>query len=233
MLALYAPELFSSLDMPAPATRAAVFDWDGVIINSASHHEISWQRLSAEVGKELPTGHFVRGFGMKNEVIIPKLLEWTQDPDEITRLSLRKEELYREVVVECGISPLPGVETWLNKLRLAGIPCIIGSSTHRLNITTTLQVLGLREYFNDIVSAEDVSHGKPDPEVFLKAAAKLKILPGDCVVFEDALVGIAAAKAAGMRVVAVTTTNTREILEAETDIVVDRLDELKIDSLWY
>ena len=211
--------------------RGAIFDWDGVIINSAAQHELSWDRLAKEFGKTLPENHFKRGFGMKNEVIIPELLKWTAVPTEVRLLSLRKEAIYREVVREQGMTALPGVESWLRRLRDAGIPCIIASSTHRENITTTLEVLALEEFFTAIISAEDVKRGKPDPEVFLTAAQRLGVEPADGVVFEDALVGIAAAKAAGMRVVAVATTEPKEKL-AHADWVVDRLDELDVAQLW-
>jgi beta-phosphoglucomutase family hydrolase len=213
------------------STRGAIFDWDGVIINSAAQHEISWERLALENGKPLPENHFKRGFGMKNEVIIPELLGWTTVPVEIRLLSLRKEAIYREVVREQGMSALPGVAIWLQRLRDAGIPCVIGSSTHRENITTTLDVLGLGEFFPQIVTAEDVKRGKPDPEVFLTAAQRIGVEPSNAVVFEDALVGIAAAKAAGMRVVAVATTEPKEKL-SHADWVVDQLDELSVEQLW-
>jgi beta-phosphoglucomutase family hydrolase len=215
------------------ARRGAIFDWDGVIINSAEHHERSWERLAVENGLPLFEGHFKAGFGMKNEFIIPEMLKWAKDPAEIQRLSLRKEAIYREVVVERGIVALPGVESWLATLRAAGIPCVIGSSTHLENIHTTLGVLGLESCFDAIVSAEDVKHGKPDPEVFLTAAKRIGVEPAHAVVFEDALVGVAAARAAGMRVVAVTTTNPGDALVgAKADWVVDRLDELAVADLW-
>jgi beta-phosphoglucomutase family hydrolase len=211
--------------------RGAIFDWDGVIINSAAQHEISWERLSKEYGKTLPKNHFKHGFGMKNEVIIPELLGWTTVPTEIRLLSLRKEAIYREVVRERGMTALPGVEPWLRTLREERIPCVIASSTHRENITTTLDVLGLGEFFSSIVSSEDVKRGKPDPEIFLTAAQQIGVEPMDAVVFEDALVGIAAAQTAGMRVVAVATTEPQEKL-AHADWVVDRLDELSLAQLW-
>jgi beta-phosphoglucomutase family hydrolase len=208
----------------------AIFDWDGVIIDSSAHHEESWERLAAETGYSLPPGHFRRGFGMKNEKIIPDLLAWSFDPDEIHRLSLRKEELYREIVKEWGIAPLPGVLVWLDRLRDQGIPCAIGSSTHRLNIETGLSILGFRERFASVVTAEDVRHGKPDPEVFLTAAARIGVAPQRCVVFEDALVGIEAAHRGAMQVVAVATTNPIELLKA-ADFAVHRLDELSVAEL--
>jgi len=211
--------------------RGAIFDWDGVIINSAAQHEVSWDRLAKECGKTLPEDHFKRGFGMKNEVIIPELLGWTTVPVEIRILSLRKEAIYREIVREQGMTALPGVEPWLRTLRDEGIACAIASSTHRENITTTIEVLGLEEFFAVIIAGEDVKRGKPDPEVFLTAARQIGVEPGDAVVFEDALVGIAAARAAGMRVVAVATTEPKEKLN-HADWVVERMDELSVAQLW-
>ena len=167
---------------------------------------------------------------MKNTFIIPKVLKWTETPYDVRRLSLRKEELYRDIVLERGIAPLPGVTGWLDELRRYGIPCAIGSSTERLNIDTILGVLGIRHYFSAIVSADDVSHGKPDPEVFLTAAQRIERRPARCVVFEDALVGIEAAHRGGMKVIGVATTNPIEAI-GTADLAVRRLDELSIDKL--
>ena len=211
-------------------TLGAIFDWDGVILDSSSHHEESWVRLAKETGFTLPEGHFKKGFGMKNEFIIPNLLNWSNRPDEIRQLSLRKEALYREILLEWGIHPLPGVTEWLAELKQHGIRCAIGSSTHRLNIDTSLRVLGFEDCFAAIVTAEDVSRGKPDPEVFLTAAERIGIDPSHCVVFEDALVGIEAAHRGGMKVVAVATTNLIEALKA-ADLAVHRLDELSVDQV--
>jgi HAD superfamily hydrolase (TIGR01509 family) len=208
----------------------AIFDWDGVLIDSSAHHEASWERLAKERGLPLPEGHFTRGFGMKNEVVIPKVLQWGDQPELVQELSLRKEAIYREIILERGISTLPGAREWLEQLHENGIPCVIGSSTHRLNIEVSLQVLGLRDFFASIVSAEDVSHGKPDPEVFLVAASRIDRPPSQCVVFEDALVGIEAAHRGGMKVVAVASTNPFEALK-NADVVVHRLDELSIPQL--
>ncbi|MBV8585994.1 MAG: HAD family phosphatase [Verrucomicrobia bacterium] len=208
----------------------AIFDWDGVIIDSSRHHEESWNRLSAETGLPLFPGHFKKGFGMKNEYIIPKVLNWTSDPDLVQRYSLRKEMLYREVVLEWGISPLPGVTEWLNELQRHQIPCVVGSSTHRENIETGLRLLDFGSFFQAIVTAEDVSHGKPDPEVFLLAAKRIGAAPARSVVFEDALVGIEAAHRGGMKAVGVATTNAAELL-CDADVVVHRLDELSVKQL--
>lgn len=213
------------------ANLGVLFDWDGVVIDSSAQHERSWERLAEEEGKPLPSDHFVRGFGKKNEVIIPGILGWTEDVQEVHRLSLRKEALYREVIVETGIEPLPGVHDLLASLKAAGVPACVGSSTHRLNIDTILEVMGFTGLFADIVTAEDVNEGKPHPDVFLKAAAKIGRLPENCVVFEDALAGIEAGKSAGSKVVGVATTHDADTLEPLVDKVVHRLDELTVDGL--
>lgn len=203
----------------------AIFDWDGVIIDSFAHHEESWERLAREIGKPLPDGHFKRGFGMKNAYIIPNFLGWAEDPDEVKAIALRKEELYRDVVRERGIAPLPGVTELLALLREDGHRAVIGSSTDRENITTALPLLGLEDAFLDIVSSEDVSRGKPDPEVFLLAASRLGMAPEHCIVFEDTQVGIQAARRGGIRVIAVSTTHPREDL-LDADVVVASLADV-------
>jgi len=212
----------------------AIFDWDGVIIDSSRQHEESWERLAVEERLALPEGHFKLGFGRKNEFIIPQILSWTNDVEEIRRMSLRKEALYREIVREGGLEPLPGVREWLARLRDADVPCAVGSSSHRENIDLSLEILGLHDFFTGIVTSEDVNHGKPAPDVFLKAAEKIARAPEKCVVFEDAFVGIEAARKAGSRVVAVATTNPIEML-TDADRAVHRLDELNVAELaaWF
>jgi len=209
----------------------AIFDWDGVIIDSAHQHEQSWESLAAEEGLPLPADHFKRGFGLKNERIFPGILGWTSDPKEIHRMSMRKEALYREFVVKDGVEPLPGVREFLARLVAAGVPCAVGSSTHRENIETIIRIAGLDRIFAAIVTAEDVSHGKPDPEVFLKGAGRIGVPPSQCVVFEDAFAGLEAARAGGMRSVGVATTHTPEMLEGRADRIVRRLDELDVAAL--
>jgi len=210
---------------------AVLFDWDGVIIDSSRQHEASWERLAAEERKTLPADHFTVGFGKKNEWIIPNLLKWTDEAAEVKRLSLRKEALYREIVVERGLEALPGVHVFLERLKAAGVPNCIGSSTHRENITTILGVLGFEGLFGGMVTSEDVNHGKPHPDVFLKAAAKTGVPPARCVVFEDAFAGIEAGHAGGMKVVGVATTHPAEALAGRVDRVVARLDELTVADL--
>jgi len=213
---------------------AAVFDWDGVILDSSRHHEESWERLAKEVGRVLPQGHFLKGFGRRNIEIMRDMLKWSESAAEIDTLSRRKEELYREVVQERGIEPLPGVKCWLERLEREGIRCGIGSSTEDKNVKLGLGLLGLERFFRTAVTAGDVQRGKPAPDVFLEVARRLEASPGRCVVFEDAPAGVEAGRAAGMRVVGVTTTHPGGHLEG-VDREVERLDELQVSELseWF
>ena len=210
--------------------RGAIFDWDGVVVDSAAQHERSWEMLAEEENLYLPEDHFVKGFGKVNKFIIPNLLNWTQDPEEISRLDLRKEELYRELIREGGIEELPGARDLLKALKAAAIPAVVGSSTPRTNLEVALEVLELEEYFQDLVSANDLTNGKPDPEVFLKAAGKIAKEPEECVVFEDSLHGIEAGLAGGMQVVAVATTHQAEEL-THAHKVVHRLTDINVNGL--
>ena len=208
---------------------AVIFDWDGVVVDSSAHHERSWEILAAKRGLHLPTDHFKRGFGKKNNVIIPDL-GWATEPADVDALAQEKEEIYRSLVRDKGIEPLPGVRELLAALRAAGIPCAIGSSTERANLDCLLDMMDLRIFFDVIVSGEEVVHGKPDPSIFLLAAERLGAAPAECAVIEDALVGIEAAKRAGMPVLAVATTEPLESLGAAT-AAANSLREVTVDAL--
>ena len=193
----------------------ALWDWDGVVIDSSRQHEKSWERLAEEEGKPLPVDHFLRGFGKKNSVIIPGILQWTEDPEEIQRMSLRKEELYREILKEPDEEPrlIPGVLHFIQLLSEAGFPNVVGTSTERENVRVITEHFGFHEHLTGIIASEDVSEGKPDPEVFLKAAERAGLAPGSCVVFEDSLHGLEAGLGGGMKVVGVATTQPAEVLQ--------------------
>ncbi|MCW1912792.1 HAD family phosphatase [Luteolibacter sp. GHJ8] len=212
---------------------AVIFDFDGVVIDSHEAHGRSWFALADELGQELSQETFHSTFGQRNESILP-FLGWAEEGDRerIQQLGDRKEGLYREILRAEGIEPLPGVVALLQDLKANGIPCAIGTSTPRANVECVLELTGLADYFGDIAASEDVSRGKPDPEVFLKAAAKLGADPLFCVVIEDAQVGLRAAKAAGMKALGVTTTHPADALAPENpDRIVDSLAEVNVSYL--
>ena len=210
--------------------KAVIFDWDGVVIDSSAQHERSWEILAQEISKPLPDGHFLLGFGKKNALIIPEILGWATDPAAITALSNRKEEIYRELVQASGVHVLPGARELLTALRAAGIPRSIGSSTPRSNLDSILPVTGLADLFDAIACGDDVTHGKPAPDIFLLAAKKLHMPPADCLVIEDAHVGLEAARRAGMATLAVATTNPLADLQY-ADAAVESLASVTLDFL--
>jgi beta-phosphoglucomutase family hydrolase len=216
---------------------AVIFDFDGVVIDSHDTHERSWFALADELGQPFTRETFDATFGQRNESILP-LLGWAEEGDKarIRQLGDRKESLYREILRKEGIEPLPGVGALLEDLRAQGIPCAIGTSTPRANVDCVLGITGLAGLFRAVAAAEDVSRGKPDPEVFLKAAEKLGVQPSACVVIEDAQVGIRAAKAAGMKALAVTTTHPAEALAPEMPDRIEAslvpVDAVSLRGLW-
>lgn len=209
-----------------------IFDWDGVVIDSHAAHEESWELLFKELGQPMPEGFFKATFGMRNQQIIPEYFSFVKADDlpEILRLGDRKEVLYREILRRDGITPLPGVVALLEEMRSLSIPRCVGSSTPRKNIDTIIEMAGLQGLFDDIVSADDVTAGKPDPQVFLKAAGKIGREPTRCIVFEDAFVGIEAGKRAGMKVVAVATTHPIEKL-TEADVALPNLAGVTVEQV--
>ena len=186
--------------------------------------------LAEEAGKPLPIDHFKQGFGKRNAVIIPEILGWTNDMVEIDRLGRRKEELYRELVKSDGLKALPGVRELLEELKMAGIPCVVGTSTERENLRLAFDLLGLSEFFLGSTCSEDVSRGKPDPEVFLKAAEKTGLPPERCFVIEDTTHGVEAALAGGMKAIGVATTRSPELL-SDAHWVAKDMTELNLATI--
>lgn len=209
-----------------------IFDWDGVVIDSHAQHEESWKLLFDELGRPMPEGFFKRTFGMRNQQIIPMCFDFvrTDDHAEISRIGDRKEELYRKILRRDGITPLPGVVPLLQEMRSLNMPRAVGSSTPRKNIETVMTMAGLEGLFDAVVSAEDVTIGKPDPQVFLKGAQRIGREAARCVVFEDAHVGIEAGKRGGMKVVGLATTHPIASLTG-ADVALPSLEGASVASL--
>lgn len=204
---------------------AALFDLDGVIVDSSQFHYESWVKLGEEVGFTMTPDFFRKTFGQRNDTIIKQLVPDATD-EQIATWGERKEELYREVA-RGRLVPLPGAMELFQGLKALGFRSAIASSTPRINISFAVEQLKMEGLFDAFVGAEDVTRGKPDPEVFLTAAQKLGVPPERCVVFEDAVAGVIASKRGGMKCVAVTTTNPKVALkEAGADLVVDNLTEV-------
>jgi len=204
--------------------KGVLFDMDGVLVDSGPLHKESWRRIARELGRPMEDAFFHRTFGMRNEEILEELLGPDLDPEEKARLGRRKEEIYRELARE-RLEAAPGAAGLVRALKEAGFRLALASSGPRANVELVLDVTGLGREMDAYVCAEDVSRGKPDPQVFLEAARRLGLAPERCVVVEDALVGIQAARRAGMRVVGVTGGREGSFLR-EADRVVSSLEAL-------
>ena len=177
-----------------------------------------------EVGHTVTEAQFLASFGQRNDAILGDWLGPDADPEQIVRVGDAKEAYYRELVRNGGITPLPGAAEWVRRLHGEGWGQAIASSAPRLNVEVMHNALGFSDLIEILVAAEDVSRGKPDPEVFLRAASELGVPPLRCVVVEDAEAGIEAAIRGGMRSIGV---GQGEVGAA--DVVVESLADLPSD----
>jgi HAD superfamily hydrolase (TIGR01509 family) len=176
-----------------------LWDLDGTLIDSEEYHWQSWLETMRAEGREISRALFLASFGQKNDRILAEWLGPSATPERIARVADAKEASYRRLMRAGGLQWLPGVPGWTRRLAAEGWRQAIASSAPRANIDAVLEVLGPDHPFDAIVSAEDVQNGKPAPDVFLTAAARLGVPPDHCIVVEDAAVGIEAARRAGMR----------------------------------
>jgi beta-phosphoglucomutase len=213
---------------------AIIWDVDGTLVDTAEQHFRAWDALAAEIGKPFSRADFAATFGMRNPEIIRKLFVPDADDALCTQLGARKEDLYRASVREEGTKLLPGVGHLLTEFAAAGWPQAVGSSAPPGNLELLLGLTDTTRYFAAVVTGDDVRHGKPNPEVFLTAAAKLGANPVKCVVFEDAVAGVEAAKAGGMRCVAVTFVGHHPedaLRAAGADIIVPSLEQITVTQV--
>jgi beta-phosphoglucomutase len=201
-----------------------IFDLDGVLVDTGWAHKRSWYDLAKKEGFSMTDEFFYSTFGMQNYQIIPMLLGRDATFEEIDRLSDWKEQRYSDIIKE-KLAPAEGAKSLLTDLKKEGFYLAVGSSAPRANLELVLDCTDLRNYFDAYVTGQDVTKGKPAPDTFLKAAEKLSLNANRCVVVEDAVQGIEAGRAAGMAVVAVTTTRSRKDLTG-ADIIVDSLTQL-------
>ena len=194
--------------------EAAIFDMDGVLIDSGAHHRQAWRALLDELGARPAHPEFWRlTIGRPGEEAVPLLLGRTVSEPEARRLAKRKRDLYVELARR-GLEAVPGARAFVEALGRLGVPRAVGTSASRYDCERLLEDLGLRRHFEVIVTADDVTLGKPDPEVYLLAARRMGAEAAACVVFEDSVVGVEAARRAGMRAIGLTTAHTAAELRA-------------------
>ncbi len=203
---------------------AILWDMDGVVADTGEAHFLAWQDLRAERGQTITYEQFAVTFGMNNPPIIKAWLGEDTPDEEIAQLSARKEVLFRAHALG-HVHLLPGVLAWLERGRTRGYRQVVASSGPMANIVAVIGALGVADYFDALLSGAFLPRSKPDPAIFLRAAASVGADPADCLVVEDGIVGVEAALSAGMRCLAVTTSHPATKL-ARATLVVDSLADL-------
>lgn len=209
--------------------NACIFDLDGVIVDTAVYHYKAWKRLANELGFDFTEENNEKLKGVSRVRSLELILEWggvTKTEAEKEELATRKNDWYVEMINHMTPAEiLPGAKEFLEACRAAGIKTALGSASK--NSMTILDHINLTNLFDAIIDGNKVTNAKPDPEVFLKGAEALNVLPGDCVVFEDAIAGVEAAINGGMKVVGI---GSPEVLK-EADLVVSGLNKMSLEKL--
>lgn len=201
-------------------TQAVIFDLDGTLIDNNFYHRLTWEKYLEKIGKKISEEEFNANMnGRTNEDAIKYIFGKQISREKSIKHTWEKEALYREIY-KPFIKPVSGLIDLLQKLKEKNIPLAIATSGIQPNIDFMFENIPIKEYFREVVNSSHIKMGKPHPEIYLKAAALLNVQPENCLVFEDAVVGIKAAKAAGMKVIALTTTQPRIEL-SEADLIVD------------
>jgi beta-phosphoglucomutase family hydrolase len=208
---------------------AVLFDMDGVIVDNYSYHRRAWSLFCGRYDLDFDRAFRSSVFGGTNRDHLETFFGRALSGDEVTRYESEKESLYRELY-RPHIRPLPGLIRFLDELKEAIVPMALATSSPPVNVGFVLEKTGAAGYFHHVIDSSGVTRGKPDPEIYLKAADALGMDPGRCVVFEDSRNGIRAAQRAGTKVVAVATTHTADELPA-VDLVIKDFKYIKLDDL--
>ncbi len=201
--------------MSTGLVRGVLFDLDGTLVDNMGFHIEAWLAMGQQLGQPLTREQIMRDFaGRRNEEIFPLVLGRAVAGEELERLAGQKEAHYRALYAP-HLQLIAGAAQFMEVLMRHGIPFGVASAAPRENRAFVLEGLGLHERLACVVGAEEVAHGKPAPDVFLEGARRLARAPGEVIVFEDARLGIQAARAAGMRAYGITTSEeAAELLAA-------------------
>lgn len=209
--------------------QAVLWDLDGVIADTGIYHCRAWQEVFSQMGINFTEEHFIRHFGQRNDTIIRDTVNGNISREVLEAIADRKEKTYRRLVAD-NIEALPGAIELLSSLREHGIKSAIASSAPPENVRIIIDSLRIGGCFDAIACGREVTEGKPSPQIFLLAAEKLNVEPAGCVVIEDAIAGVAGAKQAGMKCVAVANSHPRNMLR-EADLIVASLESVSVDDL--
>ena len=212
--------------------KAVIFDMDGVIVDTNPHHRTAWREYYQRNGKTLSDADFVEHVsGKHNKDIVAHLFaNQPLTPEEVHRLSHEKEALFRELY-QPVITPVAGLVPFLKSLKEAGIRTAVATSAPVENLDFVVDALDIRPYFDALLNESMVGHPKPDPEIYQKAMELLGVEPADCIIFEDSMTGIQAAKASGALVIGMATTQTPDELWPFVDDVATDFSEITINRL--
>lgn len=212
--------------------KAALFDMDGVIVDTNPHHHIAWREYYHRNGKTLTDEEFVQHVSGRhnNDIVAHLFTGQTLAPEEVVRIGHEKEALFRELYAK-DITPVPGLVEFLKALKAAGIRTAVATSAPVENLNFVVDTLGLRPYFDALLHESMVTRPKPDPEIYRQAMAMLGVTPDESVIFEDSMTGIRAAKAAGAYVVGVATTETPDTLRPVVNDVIRDFTEMNVARL--
>jgi beta-phosphoglucomutase len=202
---------------------AVLWDLDGTLINSADHHWHAWRDTMAAEGRELTPETFAAAFGQLNDEILRVWLGPALAPRERQRIGEEKERRYRERLLQEGLELLPGAGDWLARLKEEGWRQALATSSPPANVEAVLRAVDIGRFLDAVVTAADIQRGKPDPSIFLTAAARVDVPPRRCVVVEDAPAGLEGARRAGMKSVGVLSPHFSELM---ADLVVPTLAAL-------
>ena len=206
--------------------KAYIFDMDGTLIDNCAWHVLAWREFAHRHGRDLSERQILDWMGATSSYYMNRIFEREVPADECAELTREKEELYRAMYAP-HLALADGLKEILDDARRRGIQLAIATGGSLDNVDFILDGLSLRPMFDVIVDASQYERGKPAPDCYLKAAARMGLNPAECLVFEDAVAGVRSGKAAGMRVAAVTATIARDILAAEKpDYLVDSFREL-------
>ncbi len=179
---------------------------DGTMIDNMMVHHRAWQKTLAGIGLKLTLDEVKEKIHGINEEILKRIFGDRFTPEQRRTISAEKEAAYRQIFLP-ELKLLPGLSTFLEDIKSANIPMAIGTAAPRENVNFVMENLDLRSYFTGVFDAQSVTRGKPDPEIFEKAAASMGLAPNECLIFEDSVTGAEAAKRAGARSIIVTTTH--------------------------
>ncbi|MFC2020124.1 HAD family hydrolase [Chloroflexota bacterium] len=215
--------------MPDGNNKAVIWDMDGVIVDSGPYHFLAWREVFRRRGANLTKADFRRMFGQRNDSIIGQILGSDLSAAEVDIIADEKEESFRRSIKQ-KVRSFPGVVELVGSLLEHGFRMAVATSAPLANTQLVIGELGIGSCFQAIVNGREVSEGKPSPQIFLLAASRLAVPPDRCIVVEDATAGVTAAKAAGMRCLAVTNTHARNSLKA-ADLIVDTLELIMVSHI--